>query len=225
MISRILSLGCGPFCQSVGSQKVVRNLNAILTSLATPWVWLYGLIKFVIQQTRLSTATTDWLDLIAFDFYGSKLGRKPNEGDLIYRGRIQAALLREAATRSAVSSGLEELLGTQPSIFEPGSCGDAGSYGSLSSGLPTPGTGMAYGRHGGWGNLTLPYQFFITVTRPATPGVGMLAGYGTPQGGYGAGAIGYLDLSLLPGHVTDEDVQTTLCSLLPINTVAWMRIH
>ena len=39
-----------------------------------------------------------------------------------------------------------------------------------------PGTGLAYGQAGGWGNLELPLQFFITVARPPTPGVSMLAG-------------------------------------------------
>jgi hypothetical protein len=54
--------------------------------------------------------------------------------------------------------------------------------------------------------------------------VGALAGYGTPRGGYGVGALGYADLSLLPGHVTDQDIQQALCRLMPVNAVAWMRI-
>ncbi len=87
-----------------------------------------------------------------------------------------------------------------------------------------PGTGLAYGQAGGWGNLELPLQFFITVARPPTPGVSMLAGYGTPNGGYCEGAISYVDLALLPGNVTDQDIQSTLCSLLPVNAVAWLRI-
>ena len=52
----------------------------------------------------------------------------------------------------------------------------------------------------------------------------MLSGYGTSGGGYGEGAISYVDLSLLPGHVTDQDIQSMLCSLLPVNAIAWLRI-
>ena len=51
------------------------------------------------------------------------------------------ALLREAATRSAVSAGLEALLGSPPIIFEPASCMDAGSYGMQSPGPAIAGTG------------------------------------------------------------------------------------
>jgi hypothetical protein len=199
------------------------NLAAVLSSIATPWVWLYDLNLYVIAQGRLATATSDWLDLIAADYFGSSLRRKANEADPSYRSRIQAALLREAATRSAVSAGLTSLTGKQPIIFEPANCTDTGSYGG--SGVPgMQGTGMAYGLAGGWGSLLLPLQCFISATRPATPGIGMLAGYGTSNGGYGEGAISYVDLSLLPGQVSDADIRAALCSLLPVNTVAWLRI-
>jgi hypothetical protein len=73
--------------------------------------------------------------------------------------------------------------------------------------------------------LVLPLQFFVTAARPPTPVISMLAGYGTPNGGYGLGELSYVDLSLLPGQVTDQDVQSTLCSLLPVNAVAWLRIN
>ncbi len=200
------------------------NLDALLVSIATPWAWLYSFISYVISQTRLATATDQWLDLIAIDYFGSGLSRKSNEGDLAYKSRIKAALLREAACRPAVSAGLEDLIGTQPLIFEPANCRDTGSYGSLEVGFAMSGTGMAYGQAGGWGSLTLPLQCFVTAMRPPTPGVGLLAGYGSSNGGYGEGSISYVDLSSLPGHVTDSDIQATLCSLLPVNAVAWLRI-
>lgn len=201
------------------------NLGALLTSIASSWVWLYSLICYVISQTRLSTATDDWLGIIAIDYFGHRFNRKLNEPDFSYRSRIRAALLRDAATRTAVTAGLEALTGTQPVIFEPGNCKDTGSYGSLTGGPSRLGTGMAYCEAGGWGSLALPLQFFLTATRAATPGVGMLAGYGSSSGGYCEGTTGYLDLSLLPGYVTDADIQATLCSLLPVNAVAWLRIN
>lgn len=200
------------------------NLDALLTGIGTPWVWLYNLIVYVIGQTRLLTATDEWLDLISNDYFGSGVARKSGETDAAYRTRIQTALLRDAATRSAVSAGLEDLVGTQPAIFEPANCADTGSYAGLERGANIPGSGMAYGQAGGWGTLCMPLQFFVTVTRPPTPGVGMLAGFGTPNGGYGVGEMSYVDLLLLPGQVSDADIQTTLCSLLPVNTVAWLRI-
>jgi hypothetical protein len=201
------------------------NLTAVLQSIGTPWVWLYGVIVYVIAQTRLTTAADSWLDLISFDFFGDGIGRKSNESDSNFRARIKAALLREAATRSAISSGLEALLGSPPVIFEPANCADTGCYGGSSSGFIVSGYGMAYGILGAWGSLALPLQFFVTATRPPTSGVSMLAGYGTSNGGYGEGSISYVDLALLPGHVSDQDVESALCSLLPINTIAWLRIN
>ena len=61
------------------------NLSALLLGIATPWAWLYNFITYVATQTRVSTATDTWLDLIACDFFGNLLGRKPNESDFSYR--------------------------------------------------------------------------------------------------------------------------------------------
>ena len=201
------------------------NLDAVLRCIATPWVWLHKLICYVTMQTRLNTATDSWLDLIATDYFGQKLHRRYTETDVNYRIRIQTALVRGAATRAAVSSGLEDLIGSKPAIFEPGNCMDTGAYATLSGGLNKGCIGLVYGQIGGWGNLTLPFQFFVSATRPATLGVSMLSGYGTLGGGYGEGAISYVDLSILPGHVTDQNIQSTLCDLLPLNTIAWLRIN
>lgn len=201
------------------------NLNALLACIATPWVWLYSLLLYVISQTRLHTASDEWLDLIAVDYFGQTLKRRSGEADSSYRSRISANLLRQAATRSAVSSGLENLVGSVPFIFEPANCADTGAYAAFTASPQMPGTGLAYGRAGGWGSLQLPLQFFVTATRPPTPGVGELAGYGTSNGGFGAGEISYIDISLLPGYVTDQAIQSELCRLLPINATAWLRIN
>jgi hypothetical protein len=200
------------------------NLDVLVTSIATPWVWLYDFICYAIQQTRISTASDSWLDMIAADYFGTGLRRKVGEADITYRVRVRAALLRDAATRSAIINGLQGLTGISPSIFEPANCLDTGGYGTLSGDTAFRCQGFAYGQAGGWGSLKLPYQFFVTAERPLVPGVAMLAGYGTPAGGYGQGFLGYVDISLLPGQVTDAEIQNTLSSLLPINAVAWLRI-
>lgn len=201
------------------------NLTALLVSIATPWAWLYGLIRYVVLQARIATASDEWLDIISNDFFGSRLQRKTNESDNAYRARIQLALLREAATRAAVTRCLQTLTDIQPAIFEPANCMDTGAYGSLSDVPASLNVGMAYGVAGGWGSLSLPCQFFLTASRPLTPGVAMLAGYCTSNGGYGQGALGYVDLSQMPGQITDADIQQALCDVLPINAIAWLRIN
>ena len=200
------------------------NLDAILRSLATPWAWLYELINYVRKQSRLATATDTWLDLFACDYFGGVLSRRDNEDDSLYRRRIEKSILREAATRTAVSAIMQDLTGDVPVIFEPLNCLDTGAYSTLSPASFAPCTGLAFGAIGGWGSLSLPCQFFLTAARPPTFGFGDLAGYGTTTAGYGISTTSYSDLSLLPGHVTEQDIQSTLTNLLPVNTVAWLRV-
>jgi hypothetical protein len=201
------------------------NLDAILASISNPWAWLFSLISYVSAQTRITTAGAEWLDLVALDFFGHKLGRKTNETDSAFRRRIRERLLPDAATRGAICAGIGGMVGKLPTIFEPANCGDTGSYGSLSINSRSSFGGAAYGYAGGWGNLHLPYQFFITTTRPPTPGIGLLSGYGVSTGGYGTGSTSYVDLSSLAGYVTDEEIYEDLCKLLPVNTIAWIRIE
>src|SRR5689334_3283381 len=82
------------------------NLDAVLTALATSWVWLYRLLRYVAQQARLGTASDMWLDLAAVDYLGQNFRRKAGEADTFYRSRIKQALLRDAATRSAITAGM-----------------------------------------------------------------------------------------------------------------------
>jgi hypothetical protein len=200
------------------------NLDAILTALATSWVWMYDLLTYVARQARIGTASDTWLDLAAVDYLGQDFKRKAGEADTFYRARIKKALLRDAATRSAIAVGMLDICGSEPRIFEPARTSDTGAYGTLVGTADCPCYGLAYGRTGGWGNLNLPLQFFISVMRPAAPGVAMLAGYGIAIGAYGTGSISYVDLSGLPGQVTDDDIRSTLLNLLPVNAVAWLQI-
>ena len=200
------------------------NLNAILASLATPWAWLSGSLEYVALQTRVSTATDDWLDLISYDYFGDRLKRNLNEPDNNFRSRIQVALLGDAVTRSAIFGRLQELLDTPPIIFEPSFPRDTGAYTSSSEESLYSSSGLAYGTVGGWGSLTLPFQAFITVNRAPVSSRGTLTGYSTSNGGYGTGSSSYTDLADLPGRVTDQDIQAAIVDHLPVNTTAWLRI-
>jgi hypothetical protein len=200
------------------------NLDTILTCLATPWAWLYSLIQYTRSQTRFKSATGQWLDLISLDFFGQSLRRRDGEADDTFRKRILFAVIQEAATRSAISSNLDYLTGSLPQIFEPTNSGDTGAYGAGSNSLETCSFGLAYGVVGGWGNLQLPYQFFVNVRRPLIQGISWLAGYGTGSGGYGTGMIAYVDLALLGGTVSNEDIEISLVRSIPVTTTAWLRV-
>lgn len=177
------------------------------------------------QQCRLTSASGQWLDLIAYDFFGhGPLLRRGSETDTAYRDRIQWTLIRSAATRMAVSANLQHLTGSVPQIFEPSRASDTGAYGSARSGPGQTSSGLAYGLVGGWGSLQLPFGFFVNVQRPNINGVSLLSGYGIGRGGYGVGAVEYLNQQQLHSSVTDEDIAKSLSSTLPISTIAWLRI-
>jgi hypothetical protein len=172
-------------------------LDAILSSLAEPWAWLSRMLCYVAKQTRVATATGAWLDLAATDYLGTTLPRLPGESDSSYRSRVEQNILREAATRPAIISAIQESTGAVVTVFEPARCSDTGAYGSLTD----PSSTAAYGVAGGWGNLNLPYQFFISVETTAQ----------------------YCSLASIPGELTDDDIRQLILQLLPINVTAWIR--
>jgi hypothetical protein len=194
-------------------------LDAILSSLGEPWAWLSRMLCYVAKQARLATATGAWLDLAATDYLGTTLPRLSGESDLSYRNRVEQNILREAATRPAIISAIQESTRAVVTVFEPARCSDTGTYGSLADSLSTAGYGVA----GGWGNVNLPYQFFMSIATIAQPGDPEPIGYGIPGGGYGAGSVEYCSLASIPGELTDGDIRELILQLLPVNTTAWIR--
>ena len=189
-------------------------LDGALSGLAAGWVWVYGLLAFVIAQTRIATATGVWLDMIARDCFGPRLSRRGGQADDAFRARIQRELLRERGTRGAISAVLQDLTGRAPVIFEPARAADTGAYGFATG----------YGMAGAWGSLNLPYQCFVTAFRPHGNGIAQVSGWGAPAGGYGRGALEYASLGMVQGQVTDADIDAAIAGVLPVAMVAWTRI-
>jgi hypothetical protein len=195
-------------------------LDTLLNGVAWAWAWVYELLQYVISQARISTAYGTWLDLIAVDYFGANLGRRVGENDDAYRLRLQLELIRERGTRQAVISALVDQTGRPPNVFEPANTSNTGGYGSISG----KGSGIAYGAAGGWGNLDLPFQFFVTAYRPAGVGIGSVSGWGCDGGGYGQGSLEYANLAMMQGQVTDADICTAITEVLPVGVIAWTRI-
>jgi len=189
-------------------------LSALLGGLGSFWSRLHGFVAYARAQTRIATATGAWLDMIARDFFGRRVARRVAEGDTAFRVRIRRELLRDRGTRAALSSTLTDLTGRVPIIFEPARPADTGAWG----------TALAYNTQGGWGTLSLPFQAFVTAFRPAGSGIATVAGWGTPPGGYGAGAIQYASLAMVQGQVTDADILAAITDTIPAATTAWTRI-
>ena len=184
-------------------------LDALLSGLASAWVAMYGLLGYTRSQTRIAFVSGNLLDGASVDFFGSRLTRVTNEPDHTFRLRLQNALVREHATRRSLQAALITLTGFRPRIFEPGRVTDTGAYGS-----PV----MGYGVAGAWGNLNLPFQVFVVARRPASPGIAVVAGYGTP------GPLARATLSQIPGYLSDKDIENTVVSVLPTASIAWINI-
>jgi hypothetical protein len=195
-------------------------LDGLLSALSWAWAWLYSVLGYVRAQTRIATASDVWLDMIAFDYFGASIVRGALETDDSLRARISIELTRERGTRAAVAAAVDDLTGFEPAIFEPSFTADTGGWG----GAGTYATGFAFGAAGGWGSLALPFQFFVTVRRPAGAGVTDAGGWGSGAGGYGAGAIEWVAEASIQSGVTDASIYAAVAGVLPAATVAWTNI-
>ncbi|MFC4526427.1 hypothetical protein [Dyella halodurans] len=196
----------------------VPLVDAVLTGLSTSLAFIYSLYLYAKQQTRISTATDGWLDMIAADFFGpAGLSRKTGQSDASYRNAIKVTLLREKATRNAIIKTLVSLTGRTPTIIEPQRPADTGAYGAPNSG---------YGVAGSYGSLSLPYQAFVIAYRPhSSTGIASVAGYGISTGGYGqASQAEYASMSMVTGGVADSDIYAAVAAVKPEGTTIWTTI-
>lgn len=204
--------------------EVTPVLDTILNGLAAGWEYLFALLQYVRNQTRLSTATDIWLDLIAHDYFGNDLVRRTGQSDGAFRQSILSELLRPRGTRHAITDVVSQATGRLPIVFEPANTADTGGYGSYDMTISPIGGGVGYGDSGGWGNLSLPYQSFITVFRPIGNGVANISGWGLHDGGYGSGCLQYADMDMIQGHLSDYDILETIRRTSPVGIVNWTRI-
>ncbi len=138
-------------------------LDGVLSGIGCGWAYCYALIQFVVQQSRISSATGSFLDMICADFFGTTIKRMAGEADTGFRSRISANLLLPRATRAAVSQAIAALLGGVPILFEPFRSADTGSYGNATVG--GAGGGGGYGTAGlRLGSSTLPFQYLVAVS-------------------------------------------------------------
>jgi len=198
-------------------------LGSLLGSFAVSWAWLYDRLRYTYRQTRLSTATEQWLDLLANDYLGSTLQRRLNETDDTYRIRITNELVRPRDTRTALDIALYNLTGYHPRIFEPRNPHDAGGY--------NVGQSMGYGAAGGYGSMQLPFQVFIDAYLPisSATGVSNVGGWGNIAGlvrspaGYGIGAMEYASASQIEAQISAADVYETVAGTMAAGTIGWTR--
>ena len=188
--------------------------DALLTGIANALAFCFSLFAYLRLQTRIATATDGFLDLIAFDFFGTKLPRGPNQTNASYRSNIQANLFPKRNTRAAIIGVLTQITGRVPQVFEPTRPADTGG---LNSGT------FALGAAGGLGSLAYPYQAFVTAFRPHGSGIAGVPGLGNPQGALNVGTLECIGASQIDG-ITDNDIYAAVNSVRTGATILWTRI-
>ncbi len=201
-------------------------LDGVLNGIASIWSSLWGLLVYVSAQKRIATATDINLDMIAADFLGPNLPRRPNEYDSSYRARIRASIFQEMGTRAAISATLTALTGGEPAIFEPANARDTGGYGARGSAVDT---GLYYGKAGGYGSYKLPFQAFVGTSLTAAATISGVQGYGFASGynkvvigGYGAGALEYASGEAQSVSAADADIYAAINAVKPVGTIIWV---
>lgn len=191
-------------------------LNAVLAGAGQAQADAYATYIGVKSQSRIATASGAFLDMVAYDFFGSSLVRAVGQPDASFRTQIISQLFIPRATRSAMDNALYRLTGNHPTIIEGQNPSDLGGYN----------TGyLAYNQAGAYGS-GVAYSAFITIRRP-TPVSGSpegASGYGNPQGAYTVSS------SLLcysnPGYmsISNAAIYAAANAVRPAGTIVWMNI-
>jgi hypothetical protein len=129
-------------------------LDGVLAGLSSVWAALFDLLQFVKQQSRLLTATGQFLDLASLDFFGNWVQRRSGEADDAYRARIQRAMAAERGTRAGLIAAAAEA-GFSLQVFEPAQPRDTGVYGN--------GATLSWNTAGGWGSWAMPLECLVTA--------------------------------------------------------------
>ncbi len=189
-------------------------LEAVLSGMGQAWAGVYTLLQQVRAQTRIATANGIFLDIAAQDYLGSGLPRRAGEADAAFSARLRLNLLAPRATRAGLVEAVTNLTGRAPAVFEPLNVADTGGY-NVNTG---------YGVAGGYGSMTMPYQFLVTVYRPNDLPANHAGGYGAGPGGYGDAPMFYASAAELAGNVSDAEIYAMVASVVPTSSIAWTKI-
>lgn len=174
--------------------NVAPILTAVLSAFSTNLLWVYSLLLYAKNQTRITTMTDAWLDLAAWDYLGPTFTRRLSESDTSFRSRILTFLLLPRNTVAGITAMLLALTGRTPAILEP----------AIGTGGWDQTPAFAFDSAGCWSGSTLS----ITAFRPYGQGVPNIDGFDFGAGGWGVGAFEFFDISQVTGAITDAEINT-----------------
>lgn len=170
-------------------------LDGLIGGIAWALAGIYAFYAYAKLQTRILTATDFWLDMIAADFFGAAIVRKPGQSDASFRAYIIANLLRARATRPSMQSLLLAITGQPPILFEPNRPFDTGACSA-----PTSAGFCGVARAG---SIAVPFTAFITAYRPLAEG----------------GLAGAAFSNAPQFSATDTPLSSSYCNSLTLDTV------
>lgn len=190
-------------------------LDGLLSGFAAVAKHLYDLIEYSRLQTRIGSASDGFLDLIAFDFFGQRIRRRPGQTDESMRAMILKEVLRIRGTRKGLENAIKDLTGTPVStveLFDPRDCGgyDTGYLGYDTAGL--------------WGSVTNPRQILLNAQQPAGAGLPGAPGLDDGLGGYDTPPEQWGDQSMVVGPVTTQDIYDTINATRAAGVTVWTKI-
>jgi hypothetical protein len=160
-----------PWFPNQGSAPVV---DGVLTGIATLLSYVYQLIQYARAQSRIRTSSGGWIDLIAWDYLGSRFTRLPGEGDSAFLARLLPELVRRRVTRAAIQQALVQLTGFPVRIIEPAQLTDVGFW-KVRGSAPTPVSFYridTFANPARWSSRGLRCMFFVECVLPLTASFG-----------------------------------------------------
>lgn len=192
------------------------TLDSLINAAAQGAFFINGLYEFAKLQTRINSANDIFLDVIAYDFFGSSLNRAPGLDDDAFRKQILMNLFRERATRQAVLDIIHDTTDVDGSVFEFLNPVDTGAYSA-----PT----IGYGITGGYGSIQHPYEALVYAQRKPTTGYPYISGYGVPYSGYDVASQGeYMSDANIKQQVNDNQIFQAIESVRPLATKLWVNL-
>lgn len=104
------------------------NRDAVFGGITDALAWIYSLNAFVKLQTRLATATGQFIDLFSYDYLALTQRRRVAENDTVYAARVKKELLRERVTRAGMIGAITDFAGSTPTIIESWNPNDTGAW-------------------------------------------------------------------------------------------------
>jgi hypothetical protein len=160
-----------PWFPNQGAAPVV---DGVLTGIATLLSYVYQLIQYARAQSRIRTSSGGWIDLIAWDYLGSRFTRMPGESDNAFLARLLPELVRRRVTRAAIQQAVQQLTGFPVRVIEPEQLTDVGFW-KMRGSSPAP---VSFYRvdtmpnPARWSSRGLRCMFFIECVLPLTSSFG-----------------------------------------------------